>query len=37
MIELIEWFKNASWWQFLAGIIGLAFVIRFIYEILTDK
>lgn len=37
MIAIIEWFKNASPFYFCLGLIGLAIVIRLIYEILTDK
>lgn len=34
MMQIIEWFKNASPFHF---CLGLAIVIRLIYEILTDK
>ncbi|AXP79198.1 hypothetical protein CJ739_98 [Mariniflexile rhizosphaerae] len=37
MMEIIEWFKNASPEEFCLGLIGIAIFIRFIYEILTDK
>lgn len=34
MIEIIEFFKTAKWWQFLLGIFFSAIFIRMIYEIL---
>lgn len=37
MNEIVEFFKNAHWWQFILGLIGMAIVARIIYEILTDK
>lgn len=37
MIKIIDWFENTTPFHFLLGLIGLAIVIRFIYEILTDK
>jgi uncharacterized membrane protein YhdT len=37
MIKIIEWFENASPLYFCLGLIGVAIVIRIIYEIITDK
>lgn len=37
MIKTIEWFENASPFYFFLGIIGVAIVMRIIYEIITDK
>jgi hypothetical protein len=37
MKELFEFLINGIWWQVLLSIIGIAFVIRIVYEILTDK
>lgn len=37
MKELLEFLINGSWWQVLLSLIGIAIVIRIIYEILSDK
>ncbi len=37
MVQIFEWFKSASPVAFCIGLIGVAIVIRKIYEILTDK
>lgn len=37
MIKTIEWFENASPIDFCLGLVLVAIVIRFIYEIITDK
>lgn len=37
MIALFEWFRDANPIDFCIGLIGIAIVIRVIYEILTDK
>jgi hypothetical protein len=37
MIKMIEWLENTTPFYFCLGLIGVAIVIRIIYEILTDK
>lgn len=37
MIALIEWFNNAHPVAFCFGLIGLALLVKVIYEILTAK
>ncbi len=37
MIQIIEWFNHTSPFYFCLGLIGIAIVIRVIYEILTGK
>lgn len=37
MEKIIEYFENASPLDFCLGLIGVAIVIRIIYEIITDK
>jgi hypothetical protein len=37
MNQTIEWFINTTPSYFLLGIIGLAIVLRIVYEILTAK
>jgi len=37
MIQVIEWFENTSPLYFWIGLIGVAIVIRIVYEIIFDK
>ena len=37
MIKTLEWFENATPFEFLLGIIVVAIIIRVIYDIITDK
>lgn len=37
MLKIIEWFENASPLYFCFGLIGVAILIRIIYEIITDE
>lgn len=37
MKQLIQWFNDASPIMFCIGLIGVAIVIRIIYEIITKK
>lgn len=37
MKEIVDFFENANALQLCLGLIGIAIVIRIIYEVITDK